>query len=253
VDAHLPNFTSSFAQSDTTLRSILTPQVDTSRISQDSLEKLVPYLDDVQQRTSSSSYPYIYMLVIALSSLLSEDLAAIGAGLMAAQGLIDFWPAVFGAIAGIFIGDFSLYFAGRILGNGVFEVAPFKWFLKKETIISAEKWFEKKGPVILVMSRFIPGSRFPVYLSAGLLKTSFWKFCLYFGVTVLIWTPIFVWLSVFAGNEILSYYDKYDDYAIWIMIAAVLILFLLYKYLLPLLTRRGRKIAWSKIQRWFNQ
>ncbi|WP_020403017.1 DedA family protein [Gracilimonas tropica] len=245
----------SWAQDSTRLFYLEPVQADTADISEDSLEKLVPYLDDVKKRTASSKIPYsyIYIFVIALSSLISEDLACIGAGLMVAQGFLEFWPAVFGAVAGIFFGDFSLYFAGRILGTSIFNIAPFKWFLKKESVLSAEKWFESKGPVILVASRFIPGSRFPVYLSAGLLKTGFWKFCLYFGVTVLIWTPIFVWLSVFAGNEILNYYDKYDDYAIWIMIAAVFVLFILYKYMLPLLTQRGRKIAWEKIQGWFNR
>ncbi|MDR9415561.1 MAG: VTT domain-containing protein, partial [Gracilimonas sp.] len=141
-------------------------------------------------------------------------------------------------------------FAGRILGSSIFNIAPFKWFIKKENIESVESWFEHKGPIILVISRFIPGSRFPVYLSAGLLKTSFWKFCLYFGLTALLWTPLFVWISVFAGNEILTYYDKYDDYAIWIMIASILVLFIVFKYLLPLLTSRGRRIAWDKIQAW---
>lgn len=224
-------------------------QTDTSSISDDSLEKLVPYLEDVKKRTSSSQIPfaYIYMLVIALSSLLSEDLACIGAGLMVAQGWLDFWPAATGALAGIFFGDFSLYFAGRILGTSIFNIAPFKWFLKKKSVLSAERWFETKGPIILVISRFIPGSRFPVYLSAGLLKTGFWKFSIYFGLTALIWTPIFVWLSVFAGNEILGYYDKYDEYAVWIMLAAIIMLLVIYKYMLPLLTARGRKIAWEKL------
>lgn len=229
------------------------PQPDTTNISEDSLGKLVPYLDDVKDRTSSSAFPYLLVIAIALSTLFSEDLACIGAGLMVAQGLLEFWPAVFGAVLGIFLGDFTLYFAGRILGSRVFDIAPFKWFLKKETIHDAEKWFEHKGPAILVISRFIPGSRLPVYLSAGLLKTRFWKFSLYFGLTVLIWTPIFIWLSVFAGNEILSYYNKYDDYAVWIMLGAGLILFLLFKYLLPLLTKRGRRIAWQKIETWLDR
>ncbi len=239
---------------DTAATSILSPpEPDTTNIPEDSLEKLVPYLDDVKNRTSASGFPYLIIIAIALSSLVSEDLACIGAGLMVAQGLLEFWPAASGAILGIFVGDFSLYFAGRILGSRVFDIAPFKWFLKKEIIRDAEKWFDHKGPTILVISRFIPGSRLPVYLSAGLLKTSFWKFSLYFGLTALLWTPIFVWLSVFAGNEILSYYNKYDDYAVWIMLVAGILLFVLFKYLLPLLTARGRRIAWEKLQSMLNR
>lgn len=179
---------------------------------------------------------------------MSEDLACIGAGLMVAQGLLEFWPAAAAALTGIFVGDYGLYFAGRILGDSVFRTKPLSWIISEDTLESSTKWFENKGPIIMVISRFVPGSRLPVYLSAGMLKTGFWTFTLYFGVTAALWTPIFVWLSVIAGHEILAYYDHYDQYAIWVMLAVVVVLYLMYKYLLPLFTVRGRRIAWQKIK-----
>lgn len=218
----------------------------------DTLNKIVPYLDDVSTDSETELF-FIYILLIVLSTLMSEDLACIGAGLMVANGFIEFWPAALACIGGIFIGDFSLYAAGRWLGDSIFKIRPFSWFISENHVEQSMKWFETKGPVILVMSRFIPGSRFPVYLSAGLLNTKFWKFSLYFGLTVLIWTPIFVWISVFAGNEILAYYEKYDDYAIWILLVALILLFGIYKYLLPLLTTRGRRIVWAKIRRFISR
>lgn len=225
---------------------------DTSKISNDSLEKMVPYLEDVEA-DSRNELMVLYILAIILTSFMSEDLACIGAGMMVANGLITFWPAVFGAIAGIYIGDFTLYFAGRFLGRSIFTVVPFKWFITEETVDVSVRWFNAKGPYLLFASRFIPGSRFPIYLTAGILKTSFWKFVFYFGLTVLIWTPIFVWISVFAGNEIFTLYEKYDDYAVFIAIGAVAILFLLYKFLLPLFTTRGRRMAWKKLKKLFNK
>ncbi|MCP9292684.1 DedA family protein [Gracilimonas sediminicola] len=205
---------------------------DTLKLKKDSLQKLVPYLDDVEA-DSKNKLLVLYMLAIILATFMSEDLACIGAGLMAAQGIIDFWPAAIAATAGIFIGDFTLYFAGRLMGNGIFNIPPFKWMVKKENVYSAEAWFEKKGPVILVLSRFIPGSRFPVYLSAGILKTGFWTFLLYFGLTALLWTPTFVWLSVFAGNELLLFYEAYEEYAVWAALAVFIFILVLLKYLVP--------------------
>jgi membrane protein DedA with SNARE-associated domain len=216
----------------------------------DSLNEIVPYLDDIEGGPEAE---LLYILLIVLTTLMSEDLACIGAGLMVAKGFIEFWPAALASIGGIFLGDFTLYAAGRLLGDSIFKVKPFSWLISEENVERSMTWFETKGPVIFVMSRFIPGSRFPVYLSAGLLNTKFWKFSLYFGLTVLIWTPIFVWLSVFAGNEILTYYEKYEDYAIWILLAALILLFVIYKYLLPLLTSRGRRIMWMKINRLLNR
>ena len=205
---------------------------DSLRIDKDSLEKLVPYLNDVKADTENELM-FLYMLLIIFSTLLSEDLACIGGGLMVAQGMIGFWPAAAAAVMGIYIGDFSLYIAGRMMGNSVFNIPPFNWMIKKENVYSAEAWFQKKGPVILVLSRFIPGSRLPVYLSAGILKTGFWTFLLYFGLTALIWTPTFVWFSVFAGGELLTFYESYEEYALWTILGVIVFLVVLLRYLIP--------------------
>ncbi|MEX2477487.1 MAG: DedA family protein [Gracilimonas sp.] len=228
----------------------LTQPTDTSSIDDDSLQKLVPYLDEVEA-DSKNELVAIYMLLIAFSTFFSEDLAAIGAGLMAANGLIAFWPAAIAVIIGIFIGDFSLYFAGRWIGKPILKLPPFKWMIKEETLDSSVKWFKVKGSYILFASRFIPGSRMPVYISAGILDVGFWTFLLYFGGTVVIWTPIFVWLSMIMGNELLAFYESYDQYAIWIILAAIPLLYAIYKITPLLITTAGRRLLWKKLRKLF--
>lgn len=220
---------------------------DSSSISKDSLNKLLPYLENVKSE-SHDQLNTVYVLVIAASSLISEDLAAIGAGLMAVNELLPYWYAVLGVILGIFFGDYSLYFAGKYLGRPVLNKAPIRWILKEENISKTALWFDKKGPFILFLSRFIPGSRLPVYLTAGILGTGFWKFSLYFGLTVLIWTPIFVWLSMLAGQEILRMYEAYDQYAIPVIILFIAILYGFYKILPLLFTTAGRRLLWQKVR-----
>jgi membrane protein DedA with SNARE-associated domain len=234
------------AQDSLDLKSLTQP-ADTSNIDDDSLEKLVPYLDEVEADTKNELV-VIYMLLIAFSSFFSEDLAAIGAGLMSANGLIAFWPAAVGVIIGIFIGDFSLYFAGRWVGKPILKLAPFKWMVKEETLDASVKWFKTKGPYILFASRFIPGSRMPVYISAGILDTGFWTFLFYFGGTVLIWSPIFVWFSMIMGNELLSFYEAYDQYAIWVIVTAIPLFYALYKITPLLITTAGRRLLWKKLR-----
>lgn len=236
--------------------SVLTIQDSTvtdSTSNVDSLDKMLPYLDEMKSEADSQKeLMLVYALVILLSTWFSEDLACIGAGILVANGFITIWPASFAAILGIFIGDLAFYLAGRILGTSVFEIAPFKWFIKKAAIDKTINWFNRKGPALLVMSRFIPGSRIPVYLSAGILKTSFWRFLLYFGGTTLIWTPIFVWISKVAGNEIFRLYDTYEDIAIWLLIPTILILWGLYKFITPLFTKSGRRIYMRRFRRFFH-
>jgi membrane protein DedA with SNARE-associated domain len=252
-----------FIPYDMSLKSGLSPQVTLTSIQDsasidsatnvDSLDKMLPYLDEMKSEADSQKeLIFIYALVILLSTWFSEDLACIGAGILVANGFIPFWPATFSAILGILIGDLAFYLAGRILGTSVFEIAPFKWFIKKAAIDKTISWFNRKGPALLIISRFIPGSRVPVYLSAGILKTSFWRFLIYFGGTTLIWTPIFIWISKVAGNELFRLYDTYDDLAIWLIIPTILILWGLYKLLAPLFTVRGRRVLAHRLRRFFN-
>jgi membrane protein DedA with SNARE-associated domain len=225
--------------------------IEDKTVSKDSLNKLLPYLDEVKG-DSQTDLNVLYVMAIAASSLISEDLAAIGAGIMAANDLIPFWYAALGAILGILFGDYSLYFLGRYLGRPVLGKAPLRWIIKEESIKNSAIWFDKKGPFILFLSRFIPGSRLPVYLTAGILGTGFWKFTLYFGLTVIIWTPIFVWLSMLAGQEIFYMYEAYDQFAIPFIILFIGLLIGFYKVLPLLLTVAGRRLLWNKLKSFFN-
>lgn len=225
---------------------------DSSQINNDSLQKLVPYLDDVEADSEKELHA-TYMILIAFSTFFSEDLAAIGAGLMAANSMIPFWPAATAVIIGIFIGDLSLYLAGRWLGKPILKFPPFKWMIKEETIESSVKWFKARGPYILFASRFIPGSRMPVYISAGILDTGFLTFLLYFGGTVLLWTPIFVWISMLTGNELLDFYETYDQYVVWVILAAVTIFYGLYKIIPLTVTAAGRRLVWRKLREFFGK
>lgn len=238
-------------QDSLSLQGIIQSQ-DTSKISADSLQKLVPYLDNVEA-DSENELLAIYMILIAISSFFSEDLAAIGAGLMAANAMIPFGPAAIAVIIGIFIGDFSLYLSGRWFGKAILKLPPFKWMIKEETLEASVKWFKTRGPYILFASRFIPGSRMPVYLSAGILDTGFWTFSFYFGGTVLLWTPFLVWISMFTGNEILAFYEKYDQYVIWVILAAILIFYGLYKFIPLIVTAPGRRLLWRKFHKLFGR
>lgn len=232
---------------DSLLKDTVTIQDQHQSIPNDSLDKLLPYLDEVKTE-SEEKLNLLYIFAIAVSSLMSEDLAAIGAGVMAVNDLIPYWYAVLGAILGILFGDYSLYFAGRYLGRPVLEWAPIRWFINDDSLKSSAIWFDKKGPFILFLSRFIPGSRLPVYLMAGILGTGFWKFTLYFGLTVIIWTPIFVWLSMLAGQEILYMYESYGQFAIPAIVVFIGLLFGLYKILPLLFTAAGRRLLWKKIK-----
>ncbi len=143
----------------------------------------------------------VLMLLIATATLVSEDLACIGTGLMIAHGAIGFLPGTLACLWGIYFGDLLLFWAGRLFGRPAVAHAPLKWFVSEDSIRRSTEWFNRQGKKIILLSRFVPGSRLPTYFTAGVLRTNFWSFSLYFLLAAFIWTPLLVGVSMFIGEE----------------------------------------------------
>lgn len=195
----------------------------------------------------------LIMMIIVMGTLVSEDLTCIGAGLMAARGLIGFWPAVIACFVGIFLGDILLYLAGRWFGKPAVRRAPFKWFFSEADLEKSTEWFKVKGPAIIIASRFLPGSRMPTYFSAGAVGASFWMFTSYFLIACIIWTPILVGLSMLIGSELLIYFSAYSEYALLLILGLILFLVVMLKIVIPAFSYRGRRILlsrWRRLTQW---
>jgi membrane protein DedA with SNARE-associated domain len=192
----------------------------------------------------------VVIALLALATLVSEDLTCIAAGLLVAQGQIGFVAATFACAFGIFVGDLLLFWAGRALGRPWVRRRPLSWVLSPEKIDSSSEWFRHKGPTVIFLSRFVPGSRLPTYFTAGLLHTSFWKFVLYFGIAVLAWTPILVGVSSLAGARALAWFGVFERYALLGFAALVFTVWILVWLLRNLLTHRGRRLLAGRIRKW---
>lgn len=181
----------------------------------------------------------IFMLTIV--TLVSEDLGCIGAGLLAAGNVITLWSAFVIIFVGILIADTGIYWLGRTFGRPIIQKAPFKWLITRKDIDWTAMLFKNNGFKIIFGSRFLPGTRFPTYFSAGVLQTSFPSFFIYFLISILIWTPLVLGTSVIVGQQMIDYLQIYQEYAIHIFFILVIALYLGFKLLVPLSTRKGRK------------
>ena len=196
-----------------------------------------------------ASGPLLLILVALLivGTFVSEDLTTIAAGLLVAQGRLGFGAALFGCAAGIFIGDIGLFLAGRWLGRPVLKHAPFSWVLSEASLERASRWFGQRGAKAIFLSRFLPGLRLPTYFAAGVLRTSFLSFAFYFAVAVLIWTPILLGFSAWAGEEASVFFEAWGAWALILLLVAILFA---ERVLLRLLTWRGRRSLVGSWRRW---
>jgi len=185
----------------------------------------------------------LVLIILLLSSvtIVSEDLGCIGGGLLVAGGVVPLWVAFLTIYIGILVVDSTIYWIGRILGRPVIEEVPFRWLISKKDVDMTAEMFRTNGFKIIFASRFLPGTRFPTYFTAGLLKTNFRIFLLYFTIAITIWTPLLLGISIIAGQQMLDYLQIYQDYALYIFLALVIGLYMLFKFMIPLATRKGRR------------
>ncbi|MCB1036820.1 MAG: VTT domain-containing protein, partial [Acidobacteria bacterium] len=191
----------------------------------------------------------LVMLALAAATLVSEDLTCIGAGLLVSAGRLSLLSASIACIAGIYLGDLMLYLSGRWLGQRALGHRPFSWLLSKEDVERSSRWFDRKGAVIILLSRFLPGTRLPTYFAAGLFRTRFWRFSLFFLLAAVLWTPLLVGLAAWLGagaREVVAELGRWAWLGLVAVAAAVL---LTTRILLPALSHRGRRLLRGKLRR----
>jgi membrane protein DedA with SNARE-associated domain len=194
--------------------------------------------------------PTAIFFMIAAATLISEDLAAISAGVLASQGKISLALAISSSAVGIFIGDILLFLAGRWLGRKALKINLINFFISEKSFEKSSVWLEKQGMKTVFISRFVFGLRLPLYFAAGVLKTSFWKFFLYFSIAVAIWTPLIVGLSYRLGAEIVK--NALLNQYLWLaLLAFIVVLYFAIRTIQQLLTWKGRRILWGKIKKKF--
>jgi membrane protein DedA with SNARE-associated domain len=136
------------------------------------------------------------LLLIALATFVTEDLTCIATGALVAQGKLDFLPGTMACLLGIYAGDLLLFLGGR------FARWPVLRFVPEEKIKRASDWISRRGLIVVFLSRFAPGLRLPTYVAAGLLKTPFRRFALYFLAAAAIWTPLLVGAAALLGAQL---------------------------------------------------
>lgn len=185
---------------------------------------------------------------IALVAIVSEDLSAIAGGILAGEEAISFAWALSAAFLGIFLPNLALYALGRMGGVGLLRHRPFRWIVSEERIVQAEELFDGHGAKMIALTRFLPGSRIPVYVAAGVLGYPWWRYCFVMAIACALWTPVLVWLAMLLGEVLIDWVKIYERYALPVLIAVLVLVWATIKTVEALATRRSRLRILSKLR-----
>lgn len=142
--------------------------------------------------------PWVIATVLALTTLLLEDLAIAAGVALATQGLIS-WPLSLAAVGGgIAVGDVGLY----ALGAAARRVGWLRQRLVGDQVTWAHDQLAMRLPSAVLLARVIPGLRLLTYTASGFLRVPIAPFTLWVIVAVSLWTLGTYAISVAVGQAI---------------------------------------------------
>jgi membrane protein DedA with SNARE-associated domain len=144
------------------------------------------------------------LLGLAVGTLVSEDLTSIGAGLLAQEGAIGLMPAIAACAAGVYVGDLGLWALGRLAGTRAFRWSWVQRRIDPAMLASLGAPLDRRMGLAVLASRFLPGSRLPMYLAFGISGRRPLAFAVWTFIAVLLWTPLLVLLTATYGSSLTS-------------------------------------------------
>lgn len=207
----------------------------------------------IEQLSDHQAHPLVLALLVCLGTLLSEDLACITAGILAAKGWLPLPAAIGASSLGIWGGDIGLYGLGWLSSRCKNQWRWLDRLVSETRIQRGRRLFDRHGTKWIFLSRFLPGSRLPSYLAAGAVGWSFPRFAGALGIAVLVWTPLLVGLAFYTGQQTLVFLEGYQRWAWLILLAVATLLFIFLKLILPLFSWRGRRLLagrWRRLTHW---
>ncbi len=151
---------------------------------------------------------FVVLMAAGFGLPLPEDIPLILSGFVVSTGKADLSLMILFGLAGVILGDSCLFLIGRRLGPGVLERRWFKRFAKPWLVHKARGMYENHGAKILFASRFMPGIRSVMFLTAGAFRVPYWKMLVFDGSAALISVPTLIWAGYYFHDNIKTVFDN---------------------------------------------
>lgn len=116
------------------------------------------------------------LMASGVGMALGEDAFIIPAGFLMEQGLMPFWWTIAAAYFGVVFADTLWMLVVRQFSGVIMRFRLFRRMFHPRRILEVKYKFDRWGAWVVVLSRFIPFSRTPVFTAAGLARMKIWKF-----------------------------------------------------------------------------
>lgn len=151
---------------------------------------------------------FLILLACGFGFPMPEDIVLFTLGYLSFVGDVNLLTSIGVALAGVMIGDSTMYMLGAKLGRRVVRMPGFRRVLTPNRLDEVQNAFLRNGSLYLFFARFAPGLRSVTFFSAGLLHIPYRTFFIYDGLAALISVPLFTWVGYFLGE---TFHERIRD------------------------------------------
>ncbi|TVQ32379.1 MAG: alpha/beta fold hydrolase [Phycisphaeraceae bacterium] len=188
------------------------------------------------------------VLIIIFATFISEDATVIGVGILIASGDIDFAVGFLGCLIGIATGDLLLWMIGRFAGRPALRWPILRAWLPEKGLERWGRMLERHAFKAVMLARVLPGTRMPLYITAGMLSGRSNRFIIWAIIAALIWTPFLLTLSAIFGPVLLRIFERALGGGLGLL-AALAVILISIRIIEMSSTRLGRRRLRSKLRR----
>ena len=153
-----------------------------------------------------TEYPYlgvaVVFLVCGLGLPLPEELVLISAGYVCFKGFARPDLMMASCMGAILAGDLLPFFLGRIFGPRILRLRTMRLLLSRQRMAMFDRWFRRRGDLVIFFARFVAGIRMVAYFTAGTMKMPYHRFLILDLTGIALIAPLLVYVGYSFGNVI---------------------------------------------------
>jgi membrane protein DedA with SNARE-associated domain len=158
---------------------------------------------------------FLALIAAGFGFPIPEELPVITAGILVGHEdtTLKWYIMLPVVMAGVVIGDGILYTVGRLWGHRLMDL---KWvqrnFVPPEKREEIEANFARRGIMVLLGARLLPGIRTPIFIIAGSMRVPVARFLLADLIYAIPLVNILFWLSYILTDQVLVIFNQINQY-----------------------------------------
>ena len=157
-----------------------------------------------------------------------SDMLLVFCGTLVGLATVGFVPMLLAATAGSIAGFAVMYWVGWKFGHSLVESRKIK-FLPYDAVEKAERWFQRYGMWLIVVNRFLSGTRAIIAFFAGMSSVTLPQTLVLSAISAGAWNTILIFAGAALGKNWMQIHEHltlYGQVVMGIVVAIVVVMLL---------------------------